>query len=153
MNTTVHLKVGIFLLAIYDLSASTLYVSPESINPTPPYATWATAATNIQDAVEAAEPGALVLVTNGTYAAGGRAAGASGLTNRVMVDKPLTLQSVNGPQFTVIEGFQVPGAIYDYSAIRCVYLADGAILSGFTLTKGATWQSGAVRGANPPMRW
>jgi hypothetical protein len=47
--------------------AATHYVAQHSTNSTPPYTNWATAATIIQDAVEAAVEGDEVVVTNGTY--------------------------------------------------------------------------------------
>jgi len=122
------------------------YVWPDSPNPTSPYLSWATAAHTIQDAVDAAIPGLVVLVTNGTYATGGRTVGGGALTNRIVLDKPIVLRSVNGPQFTLIEGFQVPGTINGSGAVRCVYLADGVTLSGFTLTNGATSQTGLIDG-------
>lgn len=118
------------------------YVWLESPNPTPPYVSWATAAHAVQDAVDAAIPGLVVLATNGTYAIGGRAAPGLALTNRVVVDKPLTLKSVNGPQVTVLEGLQVPGTVNGPGATRCLYLTDGATISGFTLTKGASSTGG-----------
>lgn len=112
------------------------YVSSSSSNPMPPYNSWDTAAQAIQDAVDAMTvPGAVVMVTNGVYANGSRAW--FGL-NRVVVDKPLILRSVNGPSVTIIQGYQVPVTRTGNGAIRCAYLANGAVLSGFTLTGGAT---------------
>jgi hypothetical protein len=103
-------------LAIHVVPQPVLYVAATSPNPRPPYASWATAATNIQDAVNAAESaGAAVLVTNGVYPGG------------VSVTNALALRSVNGPQSTIINGG---------GTNRCVSLTNGASLTGFTLTNG-----------------
>jgi len=107
---------------------ATHYVDLNSPSPSSPYTSWPTAATTIQDAVDAASAGEDILVTNGLYTAGGKAVG--GITNRVAIDKAVTVRSVHGPQFTLISGSGVPGSV------RCVYLANGARLSGFTLTNG-----------------
>ncbi len=110
-------------LSPFSVWAATLYVALNSPNPTPPYTTWATAAANIQYAVNAAETGDEIVVSNGVYAGG------------VSVNKPLTLLGVNGPQFTIINGG---------GANQCVYLGSGASLSGFTLTNGVAYQGGGV---------
>ena len=113
-------------IGAHELQSITHYVDVNSTNATPPYTDWATAARNIQDAVDVAVAGDEVVVTNGTYATGERH------SNRVEVDKPLNLRSVNGPQFTTIVG---EGELEIFHP-RCVYLANGCTLAGFTLTNG-----------------
>jgi hypothetical protein len=117
--------------------AATLYVDLNNANAAAPFGTWATAATNIQDAVDAAANGDVVLVTNGIYATGGRNWFGSG-TNRVTLTNTVILQSVNGPAFTWIVGNRVAGVGSALTnAARCVYLStNNAIISGFTLTNG-----------------
>jgi hypothetical protein len=117
------------------------FVDAAGTNPIPPYLSWETAATNIQDAVDAVFAGGLVLVTNGIYANGGRAVIGT-MTNRVAIDKPITVQSVNGPNVTVIEGAPAPGGGNGDGAIRRLYLGANATLSGFTLTNGFTRSDG-----------
>ena len=118
-------------------SANILYVNVSNDRPKSPYRKWADAATSIQAALDAAAPGDQVLVTNGVYRAGGRVVHGA-MMNRVAVTIPVTIQSVNGPEATVIEGNPVIGD----SAVRCVYLAGNAVLNGFTLTQGATRSTG-----------
>ena len=119
--------------------AATLYVDVNSPGPAAPYSSWATAATAIQDAVDAASPGDLILVTNGIYQTGGRAVSPYQLPNRVAVTIPVTIQSVNGPGATSIAGSQVFNSV-----VRCVFLTDGASLAGFTLTNGGTLSVGSA---------
>lgn len=117
------------------------YVDVNGKNAVPPYTDWSTAATNIQQAVDAADPGDQVLVTNGVYKTGGRPANGL-LTNRVAVTKPVTIQSINGPLVTSVKGYQDLVSGTAMGAVRCVYLTNGAVLSGFTLNAGGTRSSG-----------
>jgi hypothetical protein len=143
-TTTVLTVLSILLAAVGHAFAAVRYVNVNSSSATPPYTTWATAATAIQDAIDVAEAGDEIVVTNGVYETGGQTLVES-LTSRVVVTKPLTVRSVNGPEVTVIRGYQVPGATNGDGAVRCVYLfADGATIAGFTLTNGAGREGGGL---------
>jgi hypothetical protein len=129
----------ILVLSTINISAAVRYVNVNGANPLAPYTSWAEAATNIQDAINEAEAGDTVLVTNGIYQSGASFPEIG--SNRVYLAKSLTVQSVNGPAVTVIQGYQAPGTIDGTNAVRCVYMSAG-VLSGFTLTNGATLSDG-----------
>jgi len=117
---------------VVTASAATFYVWQSSPSPAPPFATWGTAATNIQDAINVATAGDEIVVTNGVYARG------FGAGARVGLNKPVTVRSVNGPAVTIIRGDRsIPSGVGP-DALRCAYVANGAVLSGFALTNGAT---------------
>ena len=139
-STRLFLYVG-FLFATGPLPAATLYVDAANTNPIAPYTNWATAAAVIQDAVDAAAPGDTVLVTNGLYAAGGRAVYGTTI-NRVAAVSAVTVRSVNGPQFTIVQGALESTTVN----IRCALLGGAACLSGFTLTNGSLiwWAPGSI---------
>jgi len=120
----------IFLIS-QKILADTHYVSPSGGN-SYPYTSWANAANNIQDAVDASVSNDLVLVADGVYDSGGALTPAYGLSNRVMVNKPIEVRSVNGPESTIILGKGPVGS----SSVRCAYLTNDAILTGFTLKNG-----------------
>src|ERR1051326_3464024 len=122
----------LFALKSIPTSGAVLYVSVNNSGPAYPYDNWVTAATNIQDAVNAANAGDQILVTNGVYQFGNGVA-SDGTTNRVALTKPVSLLSVNGSAATIILGS---------SSHRCVFMADGATLSGFTFTNGTAGKCG-----------
>src|SRR6266446_5302867 len=116
-------KCDLFQLAASNVCAALLFVSPGSVNPTPPYNTWDTAAHAIQDAANAASPNDVVLVTNGAYAGG------------LVLAKPVWVLGVGRAQFTLIDGG---------GTNRCVWMTNGARLEGFTLTNGWAQNGGGV---------
>jgi len=144
-----------FDMGAYEFRPSpvTLYVSLQSTNPTPPYTSWITAATNIQDAVDAARDGDTVVVTNGVYAVGWRdpldSLGYGLGPSRVAVTNAIRLESLNGPLVTTIQGGQLTNDVGEAYGVRCVFLGINAVLSGFTLANGSTaneWQSERSKG-------
>jgi len=139
------------------------YVDLNCPYPIPPYSDWSTAATNIQDAIDVAPSGSLVLVTNGNgvltynghggfysnwlaiYQVGGRSI--YGVSNRVALYKPITVQSVNGPQYTWIMGAGFS------PNIRGVYMTNGATLSGFTVTNCSAHAGDQIQGQSGGGIW
>ncbi len=83
-----------------------------------PFASWETAATNIQDALDAVADGGTVIVSNGTYL----------LDAQLDSLRAFTLQSVNGADVTIIDGG---------GAVRCLRVRVAAsVVEGFTFTNG-----------------
>ncbi|MFA6631426.1 MAG: PKD domain-containing protein, partial [Kiritimatiellia bacterium] len=136
VSNETHAAFATFEITVIDY---VVYASPEGGH-VPPFVSWADAATNLQDAVDAvALPGGRVLAGDGVYDAGARVAAGQTVTNRLVLDKAVRVESVNGPAATVIAGRwhseETPlGAL----AVRGVYVANGAVLCGFTVSNGAT---------------
>jgi hypothetical protein len=108
-------------------------------NDTWPYLSWGDAARNIQDAVDAAGAGDTVHVAEGVYASGLKTV--LSMRNRVALTKPVTVAAVNGdPRRTVIVGDRdIRTEDIGNMAARCVFVTNGARLTGFMLTNGFTW--------------
>lgn len=132
-STMLALAAGVLCAAAAALG-DTLYVWTNSLTDGPGTA-WTNAFRTIQAAVDAAaNTGDLVLVTNGVYDSGGAVIPGHSLTNRVSITNAITVESVSGPSNTFIVGAAPIGD----GAVRCAYLANGALLRGFTLTNGHT---------------
>ena len=126
------------MVNIVSVDDGTFYVNKANTTPSYPYKSWETAATNIQDAVNANYiKRSLVLVTNGVYDSGETVTPNYSCSNRVVITKDITVKSVNGPEKTIILGKGPKGN----SAVRGVYMSAG-ILDGFTVSNGHTMPSG-----------
>lgn len=138
MNRSTQIVQVLFAITLgFNACATTYYVNVANPSPIAPFTNWPTAATDIQSAIDVATNGDLILVTNGVYNTGGQVVSSSP-TNRVVLNKAITVQSVNGPAATLILGNSVLGD----NAIRCVYMTNNSVLSGFTVTNGGTSTSG-----------
>jgi sugar lactone lactonase YvrE len=116
--------------------ATAHYVNVNNPSPSAPYTSWATAATVIQTAIDAANVGDWILVTNGVYPTGGRVVLGT-KWNRVVMTNQVTVIAVNGPRVTTILG-DVPPNHHTYGT-RCVWLGSGSTLSGFTVSSGGNY--------------
>lgn len=124
------ISVGWAMAFAADAQTARYVVPPGTpgVIPTHPYTSWATAATNIADAVNASSTTEhdVISVTNGTYV----------LSTFVFINKPVTVQAFGGT--AIVDGNQ---------AERCFGLnhAD-AVLSGLTIRNGLTiGEGGGVR--------
>jgi hypothetical protein len=127
-----------FVLSSLSALAVTRYVWENSPSPGGGYTTWNTAAHEIQLAIDAASDGDLILVTNGNYTTGGRAVGV--ITNRIALNKAITVRSINGPTNTFVSGEKNSEwyGTMGPNSVRCAYVGSNAVLDGFTLTNGYT---------------
>ena len=130
MRRSPKIQLGLLFLAFGLLAfravATTYYVDVNSTNPAPPYTNWSTASTDIQSAVGQTTNGDTVLVNPGDYQSSGYVAPDAKLSC-VSVTNAITLLGFDGSAQTVIDG----GA-----SMRCIYLAAGCAMAGFTLTNG-----------------
>ena len=100
------------------LFAGTNYVWTGSAAPMAPYSSWGTAAHSIQDAVDAAVEGTVVLVTNGVYT----------LSSQIyVVTNNIVVKSVNGAGKTIIDG---------NFFTRCIYVRGDSTIDGFLVRNG-----------------
>jgi hypothetical protein len=106
-----------------------------------PFTSWATAATNIQSAVDVARAGETVWVGNGVYATGSRVGDPMlpGVLWRLVITNAVTVRSVNGPGSALIRGAADVGG---------VYMEGAAWLMGLTVTNGSTSYAGGVWGGS-----
>ncbi len=87
---SVSVAAGLILGYASLIRADTHYVSPCGTQ-VYPYTNWVTAAREIQHAVEVADDGDTVLVTNGVYSTGGAVTPGHSLSNRVVIEKRIAV--------------------------------------------------------------
>lgn len=138
---------GAILLFCFFLTSlpsfATIYYVATNGNDSADGTNWVTAKATIQAAIDVAISNDTVLVSNGVYATGGRVVYGA-MTNRVAITNALAVCSVNGPSFAIIAGAPDPATTNGDMAVRCAYVGSNAVLSGFTLTNGATRSGGNV---------
>ncbi len=124
------LAVSITLSICFLTARADYHVAQNGQTPAPPYSGWTTAASNIQEAVDAADIGATIWVAEGTY----YAPDSPQENSVVYITKPLILRSDSSdPAKVIIDG----GATCRGVTIYLTQSAEEygpAILDGFTIT-------------------
>lgn len=144
------------LLCVAHAQARTLYVSLTGSHDTntPAFSTWATAATNIQAAINAASGGDTIRIAHGTYTIDAAATN----TEMCYVNKPLSIIGGRGTLFDADK--TILNANGNRRVMSFGYASDPSVLRGVTLTganteyiapglyaeKGMTMDSCIVRG-------
>ena len=128
VNETTGARGGCVREDYLHLFPRTMHVAPGSGAPAFPYDTWRNAATNVQDAVDAACGGVTIVVSNGAYA----------ISAPITIAKGVTLRGLTGNPEDVV--------FANDNAERLLYLdhAD-AVAAGFVLEGGSrkVWGQGA----------
>ena len=109
----------------FILNGETVYVNPQSENPAVPYASWETAARNINAAFAYLVAGTTMVVSDGTYS----------VTSEQNLDREVTVRSLNGPAVTTF----VDAGDHPFRLT-----ASKALVSGFTFSGFDTWQQGGA---------
>ena len=124
---------------VFPIRAATHYVSLAGNNTSPYTNGWASAATNIQLAVNQALANDTVLVSNGTY----------NLTNQILVTANITLKSLYGTN--VLATSSIINGGYPAYTNRCIMVSNtDGIVDGFIITNGcSTVDGGGVYFATP----
>lgn len=123
----------------YTVHDCIVYVATDG-SQTPPYDTWATACTNLQKAINYADDGWQILVTNGIYYNMERATTYWGVIYipEVLVNKSVEILSVNGPLETILDNR------YIFRVLTVIQR--GAVIDGFTIQRAYTFDIGGLGG-------
>lgn len=106
-------------IAIYGWGGAVYVTSTGHETAEPPYATWETAATNIEDVLTFAQTGNEILLDAGTHY----------VTNTITITKDVTLKGVNGPEVTFVANVANTDRLFNLKAV-------GAVLEGITVQGG-----------------
>lgn len=116
---------------IYSADGNVYVTAAENPNARPPFATWETAATNLNEALTYALAGSSILLDEGTHY----------LTGTVEINKTLTIASTNGPERTFLAKTKKAGAVQLFISKN-----QNAVIDGFTIQNGnfSNYAQGAI---------